>query len=346
MSEDRFEVYEQITERIENAENVKISKLHKQGKLNGYAALEQAFVDKTLTLVRDGDEDDDTAVSAMYVHAFVNSVVGDISGHVANALKGSVSGNPICLGDVSPLAHEMKVKTNVGGATVQKYGRNLFDVGEKADYSAPLSSTIISIDKENQTITANGSVDGSHLFVNTKQKYPTGTYTVQAVKSTGTCRFIIRLYDENGTELTSSSASVGGMTYNSYMKGWFTDSASKTFTVPNTAAYWCFGIGCTGNSISTFSNIQVEVGATATEYEKVHCETYTADENGNVEGIIGNGADITLMAESGVVLSAEYNRDINKAFESSQLDNALGDISTALDELHAYAEALVNGGAE
>jgi hypothetical protein len=207
------------------------------------------------------------------------------------------------------------------GATVEKYGRNLFDVGGVADYFVTTSITIISIDRENQTITANSNTDGSQLFVNTKKRYPRGTYTAQAAKNTnGNPRILVRLYDESGLELTNSSAMVVGMTYNEWHKGWFKDASSVTFTIPSEAAYWCFGLVSTNISgtITTFSNIQVELGNTATEYEKSHCETLTADENGNVEGIIGNGETVTLMAESGVSISAEYNRDINKAFAEIQ----------------------------
>lgn len=326
---------------------------------------------------------------------------------VANALKGSASGNPIRLDDVSPLEHEMAVhcegwsanplsenmvggivdlidmnaeggkvlfverceisepseedpdqtfnvqftdgsfaaflgkpttpieqgmamwvdeqflyyaENKANGATVKKYGKNLFDVGGVADYFVTTSITIISIDRENQTITANSNTDGSQLFVNTKKRYPRGTYTAQAAKNTnGNPRILVRLYDESGLELTNSSAMVVGMTYNEWHKGWFKDASSVTFTIPSEAAYWCFGLVSTNLSgtITTFSNIQVELGSTATEYEKVHCEPLTADENGNVS-IIGNGEDFTLIAESGVTISAEYNRDINKAFAEIQ----------------------------
>ena len=71
---------------------------------------------------------------------------------------------------------------------------------------------------------------------------------------------------------------------------------------------------CENGDYVEYSNFQIEIGTTATEYEPYHCETYTADENGNVDGIIGNGEDITLMAD-GAIITADYNRDINKAFE-------------------------------
>ena len=43
---------------------------------------------------------------------------------------------------------------------------------------------------------------------------------------------------------------------------------------------------------------------------------YTADENGVVKGIVGNGEVMTLFADSGTTITAEYNKDTNKVIES------------------------------
>ena len=74
------------------------------------------------------------------------------------------------------------------------------------------------------------------------------------------------------------------------------------------------------NSGSSLNNVIVkpllEIGTTATEFEAcVQPTTYTADENGKVEGIIGNGEDVTLIGVNGVIISAEYNKDTNKVIE-------------------------------
>ena len=66
----------------------------------------------------------------------------------------------------------------------------------------------------------------------------------------------------------------------------------------------------------SLKDFQIEVGTTATAYEQYNGhETYTADENGNIS-IIGNGESMTLIAEDGVVMDAEYNKDANKVIES------------------------------
>ena len=54
---------------------------------------------------------------------------------------------------------------------------------------------------------------------------------------------------------------------------------------------------------ATFNNI------TICEGEPI---TYTADENGNVGGIVANGESMTLIADEGISNSAEYSVDTKK----------------------------------
>ena len=51
----------------------------------------------------------------------------------------------------------------------------------------------------------------------------------------------------------------------------------------------------------------------------------TADKNGNVEGIIGNGEDMTLLADVGATITAEYNIDTKK-----YIDKKFAELSAAL----------------
>lgn len=66
----------------------------------------------------------------------------------------------------------------------------------------------------------------------------------------------------------------------------------------------------------TFSNIQLELGSTATEYEPYITPTeYTPTADGIVEGVLNLYPNTTLMTDTeGVIIDCEYNRDINKAF--------------------------------
>ena len=65
---------------------------------------------------------------------------------------------------------------------------------------------------------------------------------------------------------------------------------------------------------------QVELGTIATEYEPYKTPTeYTPSSDGTVTGVSADSEDITLMTDTaGVIINAEYNRDINKAFAELQ----------------------------
>ncbi|MEE0898323.1 MAG: hypothetical protein U0L88_11950, partial [Acutalibacteraceae bacterium] len=88
-------------------------------------------------------------------------------------------------------------------------------------------------------------------------------------------------------------------------------------------------------------NIQIEEGATATEYEPyIEPTTYTADENGKLI-IPSIYPSMTIVADSDATMSVEYNRDINKAefsgtadlnnyYTKNEIDGLVGDIETLL----------------
>jgi hypothetical protein len=201
------------------------------------------------------------------------------------------------------------------GATIEKYGKNLFDVGVREDYDS--SGYIDKI--ENDIIYTRIRPAGEAHFVNTSCAFTSGTYSISSTIENGfASRPLVRLYGADGAVLSNATITLTGWNYNSFYKGWFNSGNGGVLTVPKSSAYWCLGFAPTGptGETATISNIQVELGSTATEYEKCHCKTYTADENGNVDGIIGNGETVTLLAESGVTISVEYNRDINKVIES------------------------------
>ena len=61
-----------------------------------------------------------------------------------------------------------------------------------------------------------------------------------------------------------------------------------------------------------------------------------------VEGVAGSGSDVSVEPINKIAHAVIENET---ALESKADASAIGDISTALDELHAYAQALV-GGAE
>ena len=61
---------------------------------------------------------------------------------------------------------------------------------------------------------------------------------------------------------------------------------------------------------------QLEIGATATEYEPFITPTeYIPTADGNVNGVTSLCPNTTLTTDTeGVIINCKYNRDINKAF--------------------------------
>jgi hypothetical protein len=219
---------------------------------------------------------------------------------LANALKGSAEGNPIRFDDVSPLEHEMSVKLTGKGnveKTVQKYGKNLCQTA---------------------SITSKENTVGMFYLSNIKRH---GTYTLSCdttvyaddEKQNRYSRLTV-LYTD-GTQLSAESVWVSGETIRGkgamkFSVSITTDGSKEIDKFQLTPINYTGG-GPVNNARA--DNIQLEFGTTATEYEPfVEPTTYTADENGIVKGIIGNGEAMTLIADSGVTISAEYNVDTKK----------------------------------
>jgi hypothetical protein len=97
-------------------------------------------------------------------------------------------------------------------------------------------------------------------------------------------------------------------------------NTDKSFTTkPNTNCICVLVQDLDFNYLITYDfveslKIQIEKGTTATEYEPYKEPTeYVANENGNVS-VTSVSPTTTLIADNGAIISAEYNRDINKAF--------------------------------
>lgn len=220
-----------------------------------------------------------------------------VSAGAANALKGTASGTVVAMKDVSPLEHPIGVKlssdtiTNFSSVTLKKYGKNLIDF-KKAFYrnnSIKLSYTDNGIIipagfsfyfaipcniKAGQTVTFNCESEG-------KEKL--GSYT---------------LY--HADETTNKQAYIG-----EYVK--------VDFDVAYIYVYKQSASTATTEEMRV-TNLQLELGTTASEYEPYkEPETVPVKQDGTAS-IIGKGEGITLMTDTeGVTITAEYNRDVNKA---------------------------------
>lgn len=213
------------------------------------------------------------------VTEFVATVEADLAegkNVVANALKGTASGNPVILGDVSPVEHEMKVKLSDPSATVTVCGKNLFDKNSA---------------KNGFWINSSGSVETVGTAYNLAEFIPVFPNTAYYIGNRGSSR--TKFYTKEKTPITDV---------------FDTGSNAQTFTTPSNCYY--VSVTCT---VDYINELQLELGKTASEYEPFKGETYTPSADGTVEGVTSLYPTTTLLCDTeGVTIDVEYNKDANK----------------------------------
>ena len=189
---------------------------------------------------------------------------------------------------------------DVNGAALQRYGKNLCPVAEFV--STPTFYT--------DTVTLYGMQHGTYTLSAYVTKQPDDTSTNTRIK--------VVIYYKDGTY----DAKLGKMDEKNEESDGITRYKTITVTTNTTKEIDRFVIApldhSTGNNRNKKAEkVQFEFLGNATEFEPyVEPTTYTADENGNVRGIIGNGENMTLIGGNGIIISAEYNRDANKVIEN------------------------------
>jgi hypothetical protein len=227
---------------------------------------------------------------------------------VANALKGTASGSAVAMTDVSPLEHNIGVKlasdtvTDFSSVTLTKYGRNLFNTNWTMINSKVLDATT-GLPKDwaaSWCITDFLPIEENGFSVGQ-------TYT--ASRNIGVESYPICLYDKDKNFISSHQAR------------YHYTNETAVFTIPENCKYIRLSI-----IVANMNDAMVVLGNYPTipqlnescpfEVYK-NAEVYSANEDGSVQGIIGNGESMTLATGTeGVTITAEYNRDLNKAFES------------------------------
>lgn len=138
----------------------------------------------------------------------------------------------------------------------------------------------------------------------------------------------------------------------------------RIITVPENAYYMRFSYHTNANegnaNYSDGSDVMAVLGVDLpTVYQPFTkpLETYSVNADGTVEGVTSIYPIMSLITDtSGVTISVEYNRDINKCefggtpnldnyYTKSEVDSLVGDIETALDNIIAMQNSYI-GGAE
>lgn len=185
------------------------------------------------------------------------------------ALKGNTSQDGTPTPDTPVDVHVVS-----GNNMVKVVGINLFDTGETTDYYP--NSRII--DTNNNTLSIKIFASGETRAYNTNQNFKGNTtYTISGKSSTGYARYMLRLRkpDDSGW-LTGNDVTISGWNYLAYYGGWWkqftTTDMDITVSIPN-CLYWNIGFGwsdtaSTIGTTQTISNIQLETGSQATDYQE------------------------------------------------------------------------------
>lgn len=194
---------------------------------------------------------------------------------------------------------------------VTRCGKNLFDIGTIEDYIDPTSGLRMS----NGSLSATVLTQNSRYFVNTKNRYLSGEYAI-SYESSDSKRVLLRLYDENGNIMTTCpNLKSAGFTFNSYYSGFYRDFTDGVVNIPQEVAYWNLGFvllatetAPAGTTVE-ISNIQVELGSTATAYEPYNGQTLAPDADGTVEGMTSVSPYMNIFSDTeGVNIEATYNK--------------------------------------
>jgi hypothetical protein len=262
----------------------------------------------------------------------INQLQDDVNNRVANALKGSASGSSVTIKDISPVEHNVGCKVR---------SKNLLDAMAIASQN---NNTDYVKDEANNSFTMRGNEgNAQHLAAAGQLMLPytnTANISTKGIKVKAGLTYVVS-FDYTLLEQGKYNNQISVMVYKenlgslppygSPVSGVLGETVRRSvYCKPTTDGTigLCFRIN---NNYVTISNIQVEeveVGTTATEYTpyiedlsavavKVQetGETFRANSDGTVEGIKSLYPTTTLMTDTeGVTISAEYNRDINKAF--------------------------------
>lgn len=255
-----------------------------------------------------------------YIKESVSAEQNRADNTFSNALKGSKSGGAFLIDDISPVTREMGVKISsdtiedLTAVKVRKQGKNLIPFPYQQLTLG--TSTYNGVDF---TVYEDGSIliNGTATKSTTKRLY-TNTTGLLGLKSgikisisknasdntqQGNVYFVCNYYNSTGTMIQGLIATTA-------------PSGTKTITDEwkGLVIYVNIPSGKTLNNL--LIKPQLEIGATATEYEPYITPTeYIPAADGTVNGVTSLYPNTTLTTDmDGVLIDCEYNRDINKAF--------------------------------
>ena len=224
----------------------------------------------------------------------------------SGALRGSASGEAVRLTDVSPIEHEIKIKltaesnhSDFSGVTLKRYGKNLLPYPYK---NTNIDYTFNGINykvKSDGTVVLNGTANEQSYFILAGLVLNKGVYYLSGCPSggEGSTYSIYFQYDNF-----------------SYYKADYGSGVKIDINEKKNCA-----VAITIGKNTAVSNLifkpMLEVGSKLTDFEERRTAVaYTPAVDGTVTGVTSISPDTTFLSDTdGIIINAEYNRDLNKA---------------------------------
>lgn len=224
----------------------------------------------------------------------------------SGALRGSASGEAVRLTDVSPIEHEIKIKltaesnhSDFSGVTLKRYGKNLLPYPYK---NTNIDYTFNGINykvKSDGTVVLNGTANEQSYFILAGLVLNKGVYYLSGCPSggEGSTYSIYFQYDNF-----------------SYYKADYGSGVKIDISEKKNCA-----VAITIGKNTAVSNLifkpMLEVGSKLTDFEERRTAVaYTPAVDGTVTGVTSISPDTTFLSDTdGIIINAEYNRDLNKA---------------------------------
>jgi hypothetical protein len=225
---------------------------------------------------------------------------------VANALKGSASGDPISLYDVSPVEHEMKVKLR---------GKNLltYPYSDKTKKSNGITFT----DNVDGSVTIDGTCTNPYntlFYLARDVSLQDGvTYCIPTSVENGNILFLFAYNDADGKAVSVQNLVTWNKNYSNLR---LLILIAKSDPINNVTVYPRLEIG---TAVTEYVPPLNPTTVTLTRYgatEADNPKTYTPNPDGTVSGVTSLYPTTTLLTDTeGVTIDVEYNRDANKVIE-------------------------------
>ena len=225
-------------------------------------------------------------------------------------------------GFIFEFLYVIKPKKNFVGATVQKYGKNLFQYDAKdvnPDHCKVIEQLENGVIVQGEAGSSPGlSNGGNGWFVVANS----GFKVMRGVSYIVSCDFTFIEDPYRPSDVTQTAnrfnigvSAIGEGTGGGDSTSYFRPAVGVKEKIYRQFTPQCDSVKLTFKACSgtiKIENIMIEVGKVNTDFEPFHSTPHTADENGNVSGIVANGEDMTLIADSGITISAEYSVDTKK----------------------------------